>query len=174
MVIEIVLSSCENSWLDICSDRNLADLELYSKMLLRYGAKMQVNCAFFSIVWTIAQLCSGCVFHLSDEKSCCRIELAQSRNLFLQGNSWIKRIDLVGRVVASHLMVGYRMKYRRPYTRLDWQPLIWRTSTMSIWHPIIAQMWSRYGNIKVGIVVRLRIMSVESRRYARVFGVRKP
>lgn len=76
MSLEIVLPSCENSGIDIFSDRFLSELEFANKDPIKLQSVL--------VVWKMIHVC---VFYLRTINCCHMIGLAQNRPLFFQGSN---------------------------------------------------------------------------------------
>lgn len=68
-------------------------LTLNMRAMLRKWAKIQSSCTFFSIVWTIANVCLGGVLYLQVSKCCCTDRFVLGCSSW--GNSWVRWPNLV-------------------------------------------------------------------------------
>lgn len=118
--MEIVLSSCKNSAVDICPDRKLSDLE-YTDDVVRRSESPRKFQVFFDRV--------------NNSVSAFGIHFAPSKCKILSPNVVLARGQLneVDRLIISHLVVVYQMKYPRAYGRPIW------------FFANLEHLWRRYG-----------------------------
>lgn len=81
MLVEVTVSSYEDSGIDVCTDRNLSELGYANNVALLNEGSSKLH--VFLDHRTIAQVWLECVFHLQSVKCCCGTGSAQSRTLFL-------------------------------------------------------------------------------------------
>lgn len=130
LLMEVALSSCDNSRIDICSNWNLSDLEyeVDVTLLSKGSSKVQVSLGLLND--------SVSIFDLHFEPSTCKMPLQNwiglEPNFVFSGDQLSGEIHLVPLVVVPHLAVLRRMRCLRAYERLHCQCLIQSICSTSV------------------------------------------